>query len=134
MHLTPEQQAADENIPPEQLRELVNKCIEILKLVAQNPNTDVELLRNLANSNYASIREAVTRNPNTPTDLLVYRLGDEFPGQFLENPVFNLLMLENPNFLDELYGFTAHSLIDFPGTPEELRKRLIELWPPDRPF
>lgn len=134
MHLTPEQQAADENTPPQQLRMLVNQCIEILRLVAQNPNTDSELLRDLANSNYETIREAVTSNPNTPTDLLVYSLGKQFPGQLLENPVFNLLMLENPNFLDDLNVFTADSLIDFPGTPEELRKRLIELWPPDRPF
>lgn len=133
MHLTLEQQAADENTPPEQLRMLVNQCIEILRLVAQNPNTDSEILQDLANSNYETIREAVTTNPNTLTELLLYRLGNEFPGQLLENPVFNLLMLENPNFLDELHGFTADSLIEFPGTPEELRKRLIEAWPPDRP-
>jgi hypothetical protein len=60
MHVSLKQQAAGENTPPEQLRTLVNQSIEILRLVAKNPNANPELVRELADSNYETIREAVT--------------------------------------------------------------------------
>lgn len=84
MHLTP-QQAADENTPPEQLRILVNQCIEIIKLIAAHSSAEPELLRELASCGDKIICPAVVSNPNTPTDVLL-ALG-AFPGQLLENPL-----------------------------------------------
>lgn len=77
MHPTPESEALSENTPSDRLREL-----------AQTRNK--------------AVRKVVAQNPNTPTDVLL-KLFYEFPLQVLNNPVLDLLLLENPNFLEELY-------------------------------
>ncbi|KAF3887348.1 MULTISPECIES: variant leucine-rich repeat-containing protein [Nostocales] len=77
MQLTPEEEASDQNTPAERLRELAAKG-----------NT--------------TIRSAVAQNPNTPPDLLL-QLFYFLPVEVLNNPAIPLLLLENPNFLTELY-------------------------------
>ena len=74
----------------------------ILEEEALNPNTSANRLRELSKSFDRVIRQAVAQNPNTPPDILV-RLFDKFPLQVLHNPVLNLILLEKPNFLEEIY-------------------------------
>ena len=69
-------------------------------------------LRELALSDDAAIRKAVASNPNTPTDIL-WKLADRFPRQLLENPVFELLILENPCFFGNIPDRTLKSLLRF---------------------
>lgn len=134
MYLTPEQQAADPNTSPEQLRVLVNQAIETLILIAQHPNATSETLQQLADvsysepwsNSYKAVHEAVASNPNTPIDVLFY-LGMRFPKQLLNNPVFSLLILENPNFLEQMPSATQYSLHAYCETPENLRNRLQEI-------
>ena len=81
---------------------------QILEKEALNPNTSANRLRELSKSLDQVIRQAVAQNPNTPPDILI-RLFDKFPVQVLHNPVLNFILLENPNFFEEIYY--AHKLV-----------------------
>lgn len=81
---------------------------QILEKEALNPNTSGNRLRELSKSLDRVIRQAVAQNPNTPPDILV-RLFNRFPLQVLHNPVLNLILLERPNFFEEIYY--AHKLV-----------------------
>jgi hypothetical protein len=71
------------------------------KQLAASPDTLPELLRELAAKSSKAVCERITANPNTPTDIL-FKLGAKFPKQLLENPILPLLLLENPNFIEEI--------------------------------
>jgi hypothetical protein len=86
------------------------------RLIAADPSTDPEILRKLEYSSDPAIREAVTLNPNTPVEVLL-RLGAEFPAQFLDNPLFPLLLLENPNLHSEIPIKTLASLVKQENVP-----------------
>lgn len=119
MHLTPEQQAADENTIPETLRILAKQNIKLARLVARNPNAEPELLRDLAHSKDDLTRGGVTKNPNTPKDVLL-ELAYEFPQEFLGNPVIDLLLLEQPNFSAEIPFWTLINLLKQDNVPQWL--------------
>ncbi|MBN3896573.1 MAG: hypothetical protein HWQ41_15300 [Nostoc sp. NOS(2021)] len=63
--------------------------------LASADDTSVVVLEELSLHPQPEVREAVARNPNTPTKVLL-KLGKEFPDAITANPVFNLLVLENP--------------------------------------
>ncbi|MGD1918207.1 MAG: hypothetical protein ACFCAD_04580 [Pleurocapsa sp.] len=62
---------------------------------AQNENTPPEILTELTTSKDKEIRRLVASNPNTPIEILE-KLGEEFPDAIVDYPVFDLLLLENP--------------------------------------
>lgn len=62
----------------------------------------------------------VTTNPNTPRDVLL-KLGAQFAGQLLDNPVFPLLLLENPNLLADMPLATLRSLLKRDVPPSFLK-------------
>lgn len=104
-----EQEAVDEETKGDRLRELAKISTELARLVANNPSAPPELLQELSTNsdattyeNYQAICKAIAQNLNTPPDLL-RTLFAEFPLQVLNNPVIDLLLLENPNFLNTLY-------------------------------
>lgn len=117
MKFTPEQLAADENTPPEELTKLAKQSVELATIVAQNANTEPELLIELATSEDFIIRQNVAANPNTPIKTL-FSLGAEFPKELLNNPILNLLLLENPNLISEIPIATLRSLIKQDNVPE----------------
>ncbi len=119
MHLTPEQQAADENTKPEILRILAKQNIELARLVARNSNTDPELLKDLAASEDDLTLAGVTLNPNTPKDILL-KLASKFPREFLANSVINLLLIENPNFYVEIPFWALINLLKQDNLPQWL--------------
>ncbi|MEH1943241.1 MAG: hypothetical protein V7L01_23890 [Nostoc sp.] len=63
--------------------------------LASAVDTSVVVLEELSLHPQPEIREAVAKNPNTPTKVLL-KLGKEFPDAITANPIFNLLLLENP--------------------------------------
>lgn len=63
--------------------------------LASAVDTSVVVLEELSLHPQPEVREAVARNPNTPTEVLL-KLGKEFPDAITANPIFNLLLLENP--------------------------------------
>jgi hypothetical protein len=81
-----------EKLSPEQIR--------TAELVATNPIAPGELLRVLAEMKHPSLQRAVALNPNTPL-LVLLRLADAFPAA-LQNPALPLLLLENPNPIEQL--------------------------------
>ena len=78
--------------------------IEEERKLAQNDNTSSEILTELAKSEDLQTRQYVTANANTTTEILL-GLGAEFPEELFNNPVFDLLILENPDFIDGNYYF-----------------------------
>ena len=76
--------------------------IEQNRKLAQNENTPSEVLTELAKSEDLQTRQYVAANPNTISEILL-DLGSEFPEELFNNPVFDLLVLEDPNFIDRNY-------------------------------
>lgn len=106
----------DEKTP----RQLVNANfanVEQARIAAEDVSTDPELLQELARSQDKDIRRAVAANPNTPADALL-KLGAEFPTQLVENPVFSLLLLENPNLVAEIPLPTLRSILKLDNVPQ----------------
>ncbi len=60
--------------------------------------TPTSVLAELATDTEAQIRQAIARNSNTAVEVLA-ELGEEFPNEITENPIFKVLLLKNPNFL-----------------------------------
>jgi hypothetical protein len=67
------------------------------------------------------VRAAVTRNPNTPPDIL-FGLGTRFPDDLLANPALPLLVLEGPH-LQQL----APHLIELLGQHDSLFRLLLDV-------
>ena len=105
-----QQEAANETTPLPRLQRLAAVSKELARIVALNPSTSPEFLRKLGSCNDAIARKNVAANPNTPIDLL-WNLGIQFPKQVIDNPIFSLLWLENPNLLQEIPTNTLVSLL-----------------------
>ena len=58
-------------------------------------NTSPEILAKLAHHEDKLTRQYVASNPNTPIESLE-ELGAEFPEEIINNPIFELVKLENP--------------------------------------
>ena len=71
--------------------------------IAENPNTPAARLVELALSEDVKILKAIARNPNTPPSLLV-KLSDEFLEEIGENPALSLILIENPNLVEDIYN------------------------------
>ena len=68
---------------------------EQIKKQAQDENTPPEILAELASSKDKEIRRRSASNPNTAVEILE-KLDEEFPDEITANPIFDLLLLENP--------------------------------------
>ncbi|MFH1493509.1 MAG: hypothetical protein ABIG70_01780 [Pseudomonadota bacterium] len=100
----------------EQLRSLAGLFPKSDRLIAQQQNSDASLLNRLAASKDKVTRKYVALNPNTPTDTLL-KLAPEFPGAFFMNPVFDWLLLENPNLLIDLKQGVLKNILKRPDCP-----------------
>ncbi len=74
---------------------------EIMLKIAANPQTPIDLLQQLAYSRDRLIRKTLVGNPNTPRDIL-FKLGAEFPDSLINNPVWDLLFLEDPTAIGDV--------------------------------
>lgn len=83
--------------------ELISACgkhAEVDRAIASHARAPAELLSTLSHSSDRANRARVAANPSTPT-VDIFRLGQQFPTEFLANPALDLLMLENPALLQE---------------------------------
>lgn len=103
----------------------LTKNVTQAQLVAAEPSTDPELLRELALSTDQQTRQSVVGNPNTPADVLL-RLGAEFPSQLLDNPVFPLLLLENLNLVAEIPLSTLRSILRQENVPVYILEQVAD--------
>ncbi|MEH2226530.1 hypothetical protein [Nostoc sp.] len=109
----------DDTTPP------LTKNVTQAQLLAAEPSTDPELLRELALSTDKITRQSVAGNPNTPCDVLL-RLGAEFPSQLLDNPVFPLLLLENLNLVAEIPLPTLRSILKQENVPVYILEQVAD--------
>jgi hypothetical protein len=119
-----QQEAAKEKTSSDRLVELAHISTELAQFVAKNPCAPPDLLRELSNSSDATICQNVAANPNTPTEVLL-KLGSKFPQQLLDNPIFSLLWLENPNLVNEMPISTLISLLKLENVPVSLLEQAV---------
>jgi hypothetical protein len=93
-------EAANIDTPLERLDELARERA-LMPIVAANPAASSETLEKLAAQKDVAVRRALAGNPNTPMRHLL-ALAQEFPGEFLSNPVLPLLNLSQPDFIKSL--------------------------------
>jgi hypothetical protein len=84
--------------------------------LATNPNTNPQVLHELANSKNWELRRLVASNPNTPTETL-WELGIDFPEAILTNPIFELLQLEHLHLAAQIPHCTLTSLLQCDRVP-----------------
>lgn len=101
---------------PERLAELISMSVELARAVAANPNAPPKLLQKLSKYNDLKTRQNVALNPNT-TMYVLFKLGKNFPEEFLNNPILGLLLLENPNFLESVPTDTFIELLRVVDVP-----------------
>ena len=63
------------------------------------------------------IVKAIASNPNTPLELLI-KLAKDYPNQFLKNPALDLYLLEDINLLAQMPESTFTSLLTTKQIPE----------------
>ncbi|MBD2577948.1 HEAT repeat domain-containing protein [Oscillatoria sp. FACHB-1406] len=114
-----EREANSETTPAPRLTELAGQSLELARIVAKNITAPPTLLAELSTSEDRLTRQNVTLNPNTPLEVL-FKLGAEFPDEFCDNPVFPLLSLENPNWVEMLPEVTIETLLFHPRTQQAL--------------
>lgn len=118
-----QQEAANPNTSGKRLQELASVSTDLARLVAKNPCATPKLLGELGASRDTVTRSHVAANPNTPTEVLL-KLGSEFPKQLLGNPALALLLLENPNLVNEMPRTTVRSLLKLEELPAFVLEKL----------
>lgn len=93
--------AKDPDASPKVLLGLLGQDDATNRLLAAHPKADAELLEKLSHSSDSATRRSVAKNPNTPEQAYV-RLGQQFPKEFLANPMLDLLLLENPTLIEQV--------------------------------
>jgi hypothetical protein len=87
----------------EQLLELAGRSAYVDRLIAKHAMASPELLERLSHSSDRATRKAVAVHPNASKPVLL-KLAPQFPGEFFKNPVFDWLLLEDPNLMFEIGG------------------------------
>lgn len=92
---------------------------EAIRLQAKDETTAPDVLTELSISEDKLTRQYVASNPNTPIETLAM-LSKEFPDEIVDNPIFDLLLLEDPESI-----FIKIYLARSSKTPPETLERLI---------
>ena len=87
------------------------------RLIASHECASTETLSRLSHSSDRATRSRVCKNPNTPTAEYL-RLGQQFPVEFLANPILDFLLLENPALLKEASSSLLIRLLKSKQCPE----------------
>ena len=97
---------------------------ELAIYIAQNSVVLIDLLWALGISEDCDLRSTVAQHPLLPEPLL-YFLGAELPGLFLQNPVIQLAMLEDPEVFFRWPEPVRAALLTLPDVSEGLLLRVI---------
>jgi hypothetical protein len=85
---------------------------------SRDPTSDRQTLLKLHRSSDRITRQNVAGNPNTPIEA-IWKLAKEFPYQVIENPVFPLITLGNPQWIMEIDNDDLVELMNQPQVPDE---------------
>ena len=91
----------DNDVDPRFLSQLVGLFYPTDREIATHPRAQPETLEKLSHSNDAETVRLIVQNPATPPDILI-RLAPEFPIDFFQNAILDLLILEDPQLLKKL--------------------------------
>ncbi|MBD2200272.1 MULTISPECIES: hypothetical protein [Calothrix] len=100
------------------MEEFIKLSNQVAIAAANNIDTTPELLTELARHKDIQVRQAVASNPNTPIDVL-FQLAEEFPIEFIKNPILPLLHLENPAFYKTIPHEVILNILASEDAPEE---------------
>jgi hypothetical protein len=93
--------------------------------IAANPETDPKTLERLSKSKIKFIVEAVAGNPNTPIQVL-WEIIKYFPYQVVNNPVFELIILEDPNWITGISRKDLIEIMEKPSIPTILSEEALK--------
>lgn len=108
-------EAASPDTSSQRLEELAQDQA-LLPILASNPATPPALLAQLSQKPVRAVRQAVAKNPNAPVPVLL-SLAEEFPHEFLVNPVIPLLSLAQPDFIKGISHQAWLQLLRFEAVP-----------------
>jgi hypothetical protein len=103
------------------MSELQNTDLSHRLALAAAEDTPSDVLQQLATDSALEVRQTVAGNPNTSIDTLV-KLEAEFPDEIIANPIFNILLLENPG-----NRFVRLCLARSRFTPPEVLQQLSDI-------
>ncbi|WP_426039685.1 hypothetical protein [Brevundimonas sp. DC300-4] len=109
-------EAASEQTPPQRLAELAVRDKTLARAVASNCAAPAELLDTLSEHQDKAIRKRVVRNPATLAKT-VAKAGGEFPSDLLDNPAFDLYLIEQPDMLTDFGEATLRALLKRENCP-----------------
>lgn len=96
------EEARSEKTSGDRLRELAALNEDLAQIVASNIARRSDLLFELASHHSKAVRKNVIGNPNTPIQAYT-KLAKYFPQELLDNPVLELLFLEDSDFSKSHY-------------------------------
>lgn len=103
-------EARDPTAAPDRLTELARQDAALARLVAANAGTPGSLLAELGDHADRAVRRRVVLNPATPAKVAA-QVGCEFPNELLDNPAFDLYLMEEPDLLDGVGETTLRALL-----------------------
>ena len=117
-------EAQDPLTPAARLRVLAQRDLEHALAVAQNPGAPPDVLQQFVevfNQDPELIKRVIS-NPNTPAEALV-RYGWSQPEALLQNPIFSMLMLEDPLIIESIPMPTLEKILAQPEVPTQFLER-----------
>ena len=109
----------DVDLDASTLERFAFRSFKINRMVALHPNASAELLARLAKSPDKPTRRNVALNAQTSKEVLL-SLAPTFAGEFFLNPVFDLLLLEDPNLLFGLPVTVLKNILKRTDCPESI--------------
>jgi len=109
--------ARNKDASPEMLTALFGKDDSTNRQLAKHPRSSAELLEKLSHSSDKATRKAVCLNANVDKAVLL-RLAPQFPGEFFRNPVFDWLLLEDPDLFFQLDQGVLKNILKLPDCPQ----------------
>lgn len=103
------------------------------RIIARHRNAKSVVLRKLAKSQDELTKRGVAGNPNTPLKVLL-SLVDKFPREFLLNPAFNLMILENPGLMESFDSGTLGCIVGQLECPVSILNWAAVRWSTDGRF
>lgn len=108
--LNSKQEAKSPETSPSRLLALAQEGADLACVVAANEACPPDLLRSLAEHKDAKVRQRVVANPQTPAEVAA-KLGSQFPEHLLDNPAFDIYLLERPDLLEGIGASALRSLV-----------------------
>jgi hypothetical protein len=119
-------EAQDPSTPAPRLRELAQRDLEHALAVAQNPAAPSDVLQQFVevfNQDPELIKRVIS-NPNTPAEALI-RYGWSQPEALLQNPIFPILLLEDPWMIENIPTPTLERILALPEVPIQFLERHV---------